>query len=291
MYIRDLLSSLSEAAASGMKPLLAGTLTENDYDKINFPVIASPKIDGIRCLKLEGGLFSRQMKLIPNVHIQSFANEIPDGIDGELVVYNNGKLSNFNTAQSQIMSKEGAPEWAFFAFDDFSSPSSPYTARLNTLELKVAQSEYLHLVETHYVNNVAELNAIHKKFVSQGWEGTMIRRPDGIYKKGRSTVREGILLKIKDFLDDEALVMDVIQAVDKNGTPKEELGAVLVSWVGPSGNKIEFRIGSGFKQVDRKEYWNNPDLIINQKVTFKYQELSANGVPRFPTFLGIRYDK
>jgi DNA ligase-1 len=66
------------------RPLLAASL--GDINSLTFPVLATPKIDGIRVLKVGGKVVTRQFKPLPNNHIREMLEQyLPDNIDGEVV--------------------------------------------------------------------------------------------------------------------------------------------------------------------------------------------------------------
>ncbi len=99
----------------------------------------------------------------------------------------------------------------------------------------------------------------------------MLRQPQSTYVAGRSAT----LLKVKSFKDDEAIV---IAHQPGAGRHKGRLGALLVRLA--SGK--EFSIGTGFSDKERET-----PPPIGTTVTFKYQELSDGGVPRFPSYSGL----
>lgn len=102
----------------------------------------------------------------------------------------------------------------------------------------------------------------------------MLRQPGSAYAVGRSST----LLKIKSFHDAEAVVVGH-QAGE--GRHKGRLGAVLLEL--PNGTR--FAVGTGFSDAERS---TPPPL--GSVVTFRYQELSDGGVPRFPSWVGVRVD-
>jgi DNA ligase-1 len=107
-----------------------------------------------------------------------------------------------------------------------------------------------------------------------GGEGLMLRQPGSKYVAGRSAT----LLKAKTFHDAEAVVVGHQAGA---GRHKGRLGALLVRL--PDGT--DFAIGTGFSDRERE----NPPAI-GATVTFRYQELSDAGVPRFPSWVGVRHD-
>ena len=63
------------------------------------------------------------------------------------------------------------------------------------------------------IRDAAQLAAYEEECLAEGYEGVMIRTPDSPYKCGRSTEREGWLLKIKRFEDAEAVVLDTYEGM------------------------------------------------------------------------------
>ena len=105
-----------------------------------------------------------------------------------------------------------------------------------------------------------------EKVLHLSGEGLMLRNPESFYERKRSTN----LLKVKKFLDDEALVIGFIRR------PTGDIKAMQVRLA----NGIEFKIGGGLTDQERR----NPPKI-GTKVTFKYQNLSEDGIPRFPIYM------
>lgn len=300
---------------SRFKPLLAAKVEGDDFDKLTFPMIASPKIDGIRCLIIDGKPMSRSLKPIPNAHIQAALTEVAksmpiEGFDGELVTYSDGKIDDFNTVQSKVMRVDGEPNFKFHVFDDFTDPDLPYHTRIKTLLASIMAlpervRAFIEYVPTVYVNAFEDVADLEHEFIdNQGWEGVMLRKPDSPYKYGRSTFGQGYLLKIKRFDDDEAVIKGFVERMHNSNkafkdelghtkrssaqegmVPTDTLGALIVDW-----NGQEFEIGTGFNDAQRKEYWENRDDLVGQSVTFKYQGVGSLGRPRFPVFLGFRRD-
>lgn len=277
------------------KPLLAATASASS---IKFPVLASPKIDGIRCLITEQGAVTRTLKPIPNKHIRACLANCPPGYDGELLTFTNKKRDDFNTVQSKVMRSDGQPDFQFMVFDNFNAKPD-FVIRLATID----PSEFVQPVTHVLLEDHAQLDRFEKFCVeTEGWEGVMLRDPKGRYKHGRSTEREGILLKLKRFDDDEAIIVDFIEQMEnqneattnalghterssaKDGlVPKGTLGALSCRW-----RDVTFELGTGFDQSMRDEIWGRRDELAGAAVTFKFQGTGPNGKPRFPSFKAIR---
>lgn len=247
--------------------MLAATFT--DMFKIKFPCFVQPKLDGIRCIILNGTAYTRQMKPIPNLHIQKILSSKENGLDGEIMLKN--RAATFQDIQSAVMTEAGEPEFVYHIFDLISDEM--YYQRLQKL---------IHMdnsVPTYFCKNFESLIKNEEWFIKSGYEGAMIRSPHGLYKHGRSTENEGYLLKLKRFLDAEATIIGVEELIHKNGTKSNLLGSLVTK---------DFKVGTGFTMEQRADLWTRKNEIIDMTFTYKYQELSKYGIPRFPVFLHFR---
>lgn len=289
---------------SNFKPMLA--VAVEDVSKIKYPVLASPKLDGIRCVILDGKALSRSLKPIPNAYIRNYLERLNiNGMDGEIMIP--GK--NFNEIQSAVMSEEGEPNFEYHVFDLVSPKldifeDHPFAYRYGFMssEVKYTQSARVKSVKHKQINNVEELLAFESECVSSGYEGVMIRDPKGPYKFGRSTLKEGYLLKLKRFHDSEARIIGFTERMHNgNEAFTDELGHTKRSShkANKTGTNMlgafkvvnyngEFEVGTGFTEAQRIEYWLKQKELDGKDIKFKYQELSKDGIPRFPVFLGFR---
>lgn len=287
-----------------MKPMLAHTV--EDMSKVVFPVLASPKLDGIRCLMMNGAAYSRNMKLIPNQFIQRKLHGL-HGLDGELIVGLPRGEGVFNRSTSGVMSRDGEPEFRLYVFDMFDGycVDNAFEMRLRAATRAAnAADAYVTHVPHKLIKSLDELNDYEAKQLLAGFEGVMIRDPRGPYKHGRSTVREGWLGKVKRFLDAEATVIGFVEQMQNmnpvhldelerskrtthkaNMRPKDTLGALVVR---DKMTGVEFEIGTGFDDKMRKAIWQDCPKYLNKVVKYKYQPVGVKDKPRFPVFLGFR---
>lgn len=286
------------------KPMLAVAI--KDLNNIKFPVIVSPKLDGIRCLIIDNKAVTRTFKPIPNNYIRNYLEKnAENGMDGELIL--SGKT--FNEIQSAVMSEDGTPIFEYHVFDivdGFVQPGSRYSHRYGYLSGRdTLFNDKIKLVQHKDIETIEQLLEYETLCISNGYEGIMIRSLDGPYKCGRSTLKEGYLLKLKRFQDTEATITGFTERMhngneiftDELGHSKRSshksnkigtnmLGALQVKL----SSGISFEVGTGFSESQRIEYWNNKNKLLNTKIKFKFQELSKDGIPRFPVFIGFRSD-
>ena len=113
------------------KPMLAG---EADVEKLVYPVLGSPKLDGIRVIIKDRVVLSRSLKPIPNAYIQKlFGREEFEGFDGELTVGEPSAPNVMQTTMSGVMSADGTPDVRLHVFDLWHHPEMPFEERLGWL--------------------------------------------------------------------------------------------------------------------------------------------------------------
>ena len=280
------------------KPLLAGKF---DSEKAKFPYAATPKIDGIRFLMVGGAALTRSFKPIRNEYLQKIlSSNLPEGIDGELT-----SGSTFQECSS-IMRIKGEPDFKVWIFD-FVNPNDeikPYKERMN--ELRKFESFNIPSYEILFptiVSNQEQIDQLMIKNLNAGYEGLMLRDPNGIYKFGRSSVKENILLKVKEFMDDEAEIIAFREKmVNTNEGLKDNFGRTKRSscqdGLKPSGTLgglilrnsegLEFSCGSGLNDALRDEIWKNKSKYLGKLVKYKYMSKGIKELPRHPVFIGFR---
>jgi DNA ligase-1 len=288
------------------KPMLAAS----SDGSITSSVLVSPKLDGIRCVIRDGQALSRSLKPIANRSLRDIlSNPLLDGLDGELLAGSATSETAFNSTTRSVMSFEGDSNAVqFHVFDDFTDPTKPFTQRLRSAAERVTEAQRLglpiQLVEHRPVESESQLVEAYQAYLAQGFEGAMVRDPIGPYKHGRSTAREGFLLKMKPWRDSEAMVLG-FDELERNqneaktnllgrterSTSKEgkvaggTLGALHVRDI-HTGQ--EFSIGGGFTAADRDLLWAQNQRLVGRIVKYKSVIIGVIESPRFPVFLGFR---
>lgn len=291
----------------GMK----GDKYEKETDIKSWPVEVQPKLDGIRMLchrSRDGSVFCRSYENKHWTHlgfiadqVQAFLVYLPPQttVDGELYVHG----MPFTTLTSIVKTmKKVHPElqkiqYHIFDIDYLVDGSRPcledrmiqleksYKAYLNDLG---DQSTSLVLVESQTAYSAEDIKSLHDIYEKQGYEGVMIKKrangsakdsktyKESEYKPGRSKN----ILKYKSFQDEEGTVVGVH---DSEGREK---GAARLEIEDMRGNRIIMRFEGPLKL--RKEWLKKPETVMGKRATFRYQELSEYGVPRFPVGVAIR---
>lgn len=289
---------------SSFKPMLAGKAPPPS--DINFPALTSVKLDGIRCVITDQGVFSRTLKPIQNKKVFEYLNR-PElvGLDGELIFGSPTDPNAMQATSSAVMSHDGPLEGVtFYVFDDFTNPGLGFLARYNSLFVR-RLPEQVKILPHAQVRDVLDLIAEEDRAVRDGYEGLMIRAMNGVYKFGRSTTREGGLLKLKRFDTDEATIIGFEELMhNENEATRDELGrtkrsaskegkvpgGVLGAFVCRSPKwPSTFTVGGGLTAEQRADFWKRRKELFGQFVTFAHQPHGAVDAPRLPTFKALRH--
>lgn len=268
---------------------------------LRYPVVMTPKYDGIRVLRhRDYSLLTRREKPIPNGFIRTKLMEqlvnFPGFFDGEILC---GK--NYYETESAVMSQQHEREHFFVCMCfDYIGPTrslgTPYKTRVGDLQelLEKQPSLYVLMAPALWINNEEQLLTLAKAHEEAGWEGSIIRSPDAPYKSGRCTTKSQFMLKYVRYETDEAYVSAVAPAMENLDTsckklhnlrPKPMVGSLHVcndKW--PTG----FNIGSGWDHDIAKAWHDNPALILDKWIKFKYKPYGTKDAPRQPVFLGFR---
>lgn len=282
------------------KPMLSASLDNVDLATLRYPLLLSPKLDGFRCIVWEGVAYSRNAKPIRNAFIQKWAKDFHN-IDGELIVGSPTDANCFGATSSGVTSADGEPDFRFHLFDCVKE--TQFGRRLDHVQREHMECPRIECVPHKVVNHEGELLWHEKQFLEQGYEGIMLRDPKGPYKSGRSTLREGYLMKLKRFMDGEAVVVRLEQGrTNNNEAFKDELGrtkrqtlAENMAGNGMIGTLIckdpkwgEIRVAPGkMTHDDRMWYWNNQDLMRNKAIHWRSFGYGTKDAPRHARFYGI----
>jgi DNA ligase-1 len=293
---------MKKSNALKREPMLASPAPPSD--KIAFPIYGSVKLDGIRCTADNAEPISRSGKILPNRFLQKYFRENPqmNGLDGELIVGDPNASDVYRKTMSAIMSEDGEPDFLYYVFDDTTKPDEPYYIRQRIMMLKTASRVVV--LEQANLNNIEELDKYESDCLEMGYEGLVLRKIDGHYKFGRSSTKEGLLLKLKRFTDAEAVVVGFQEEEENlNEAQKNEFGRTKRSshkgnkkgkgtlgalWAIETDTGRRFKIGSGFKDDVAQEIWDNQSKYLGKWAKYSYFKIGVKDLPRHSRFLGWR---
>jgi DNA ligase-1 len=266
-------------------------------DAIKFPCYAQEKLDGVRCLAIQGkGLYSRQGKKFP--HMESIASEsdaLPPGtiLDGELYSDTLTFQEIVGLVKKETLLPKDLPKMKhifLWVYDTIREGS--YTDRKKWLEdLFTKKFNHLRLLPTEECKDIEDVHRLHAKYVEEGYEGLILRNKAGPYKVG---FRSKDLQKYKEFQDDE---FTVIGFTEGDGIEK---GCVI--WTCETKDGIPFSVRPRGTHEERRELFKIAKSMVGKKLTVRFQEFTEEstsnsasashkaegGVPRFPVGIAFR---
>ena len=230
----------------------------------------SEKLDGIRALWNGKVLYSRTQKVInaPEWFKESLPQHVH--IDGELFI---GR-AKFEQTQSIVMKKNPVDEeWKkikFMCFDIIND--KPFVERYSIIS-RFKENAYFKIVPQEKITSKKQFDSKFAEITKAKGEGLMIREPNSKYEQKRSKS----LVKVKPKRDAEAIVQNVEKG---KGRLKNMMGKLLVK---NKNSGVNFRIGTGFSNSQRKRDWKKGEVI-----TYIYRDVTAKGVPRFASFKSLK---
>jgi DNA ligase-1 len=272
---------------------LASTYDDKTKKKVDFikdDWYLSRKLDGVRCLAIfnewgEVSLYSRSGKsflTLENVRQELESLELTNMVmDGEICMVDDDGNEDFQSIIKEIKRKNHTIEKPLFqAFDlitaeDFANKVSkePLYLRLQTLEMilgnpNLGYIKYLQQYLTTGEDMVKEQMAIAAK---EGWEGLMLRKDD-VYKGKRSQD----ILKVKKMFDAEYIVVGLENAINRVIVDGKEVDEMMLKNVviEHKGNRVQ--VGSGFSLEQKRNFFENPNKILNKTITVQYFEETTN---------------
>jgi len=295
------------------RPMLAKTFTFESLSKktgkIVFPAYAQAKLDGIRCFARTntGELKSRQMK--PFETLDHIAEEVKLlgslmgndklWLDGE--IYNHDMefgviqgICNSITSSKKLTPEKlaQAKELKYFIYDmyDHNEPNMGYEIRFKKLLMnfeknKVNPFKHLVLLETFMVDIPDTIPILHQKFVSENYEGIILRNRDGPYEANK---RSQHLQKYKHFLDEEFPIISFKPADNDYWVDSQKKMHPVVTWICRAKNGNEFSVKHKAPKKVQHQYLLDGKKYVGCLLTVIFQEYTPDGVPRFPVGKEIR---
>lgn len=282
----------------------------NHESKITGKKLVEPKLDGVRAITVldfeskSVTMYTRNGKVLENFgHITKYLEENLDNfarsyvLDGEVV------SSSFQALMKEVHRKENvqAQDAKLMLFDivplvEFKSGSSVMGQKRRSAFLKefkktfedsgcieiIPQKEF----DLDVFIDEIEFKDYNRAMVEAGYEGIMIKDPNGKWEGKRSTA----WLKQKPFIEVSLAVTDVEEGTGRN---EGKLGAVICEGE-DDGKKIVVNVGSGFTDKQRAEFWEARDTLIGQVVEVRADAATRSQDSeevyslRFPRFLRFR---
>jgi len=288
-YYSSLDSAKENPAGKFFQPMLATEWSKvKDKDK-PFPLIADPKLDGMRMTKYANEAISRKGKDIPTVpHIvealESFHERFPTiRLDGE--IYNHEYKEDFNalmsiarklkpTEEDLKVSKEKL-EYHVYDMYDYANPNMTAIDRKMWLLVNLPVDSPIRMVPWKLVYSQEELEEVKQENIADGYEGTITRVYNSVYENKRSKN----LLKIKDFITEEHEIIDILPG---KGNKSDIAGRILVN---NNGTTVGCGIRGSWEYC--KTILENKDQYIGKDATVRHFGQTPDGSLRFPVCIDI----
>lgn len=294
------------------RPMLAPNKT--DYEKITFPKLGSPKLDGFRSFVHDMVPLTRSGEEFPNNFVRAtLAGRLLDGLDGELIVGAPNLKETFNNSSGPLRRHEGEPDFKFYLFDDRTEHSNPFSARLMSVHERMSYvnaqnpelAARLVIVPQVIIEDMGALARFEAECLIQGYEGVMLKDPSGAYKFGRATMNENLLVKVKRFETREAKITAFeIQMHNENEAFKDELGRtkrsevaeglrrtdmVGAAWVEDDMFPRPFKISlATMTHEEKKHALLFPEKYVGEICRYTYFPHGVVEVPRHGQYDGLR---
>ena len=294
-----------------LKPMKASDV--KDVDALAYPLEVLTKYDGVYALVHEGKLLGRSLKPFKNAYITELLSDSKfDGFVGELCETQESKsleredLCRKTTSCVNTINKEWEFTWKLFDYIHADVIHLSYTERIEALYKRIGYITSpleISVVESTTATCGADVVDMYEESLKLGYEGIILRKPNGKWKNGRSTLKEQLLLRMKPQSDAEAVVVGVVEAMENNNVAKVNelgytersshqenkvgkgmLGSVLcIDLV--SGKDITVSAGK-LTHDERVEYFNNPPL--HKVVKYRSMTYGVKAAPRFARFYSFR---
>lgn len=269
---------------------------------LRYPLLVSPKLNGVRGYVRNGKVLSTSNKPLPNAHLQALFSSA-EHCDGEFIVGDPSDTQNsLNRTTSIVMSDDKPIDGLkFYVFDHVERTDDTFVTRVK--KLNRVDHDHVLLVPHVTVHSEAELLVKEVEYLKAGYEGLITRDPLALYKFGKSTAKQAWMGKMKRFKDDEAVIVGFTEGQKNNNAKvvsetgrskrssakagkegKDTLGALVCVWK----NGQVFNIGTGFTDDEKAYIWAHQGEFLNQLAKFKFFELGSGDVPVLPVWLGLR---
>ena len=270
-----------------MKPQLAKDSNKVQSSVLNKPMDCSRKLDGVRCMMLtkeeEIRSISRGGKDydVSSKHIQDelaefFIKNPTIILDGEL--YNHGHhlqelsgIARLKTWEPRCLKLE----YWIYDIADANLTFEQRHARLKELEEEFKDMEYVKVIEHIRTESYAEIQALHTKWVEEGYEGLVARKPAAKYAFGK---RGSNMIKVKEYMEEEFEIIDYV-----DGLRDEDFCFILETKEGKT-----FKAKPVGDRALKAQYMEDMDTIIGKSGTVKFFDWTIDGIPSQPIFQVIR---
>jgi len=306
------------------KPMLCSDWHE---EKLKFPCIVQPKLDGVHSLNRHGKCLGRSLKQHENRYVtEQFSKPEYHGFCGEKIDADLGATHPdlCRITSGNLRRIEGEPNivWVLFDYVNEETKVLGYQKRMECLVNFINNTDIqygqIQVVESTLVENLEQLLELEEDYLNLGYEGIIIRDPNASYKYGRCGKTFMGAWRVKRFIEEEIIVDKINEGMhNANEAKTNELGrtersthqenmqpnGLLGNMEGttikdihdpqsgslliPKGERVTVSPGEMDHKM-RKFYWENPSEIVGHVIKFKMFPKGVKDKPRFPTYVSHR---
>lgn len=292
--INALVPTLRSDSNGNLKPMLAKKSEDCQNSVLNKPMWCSRKLNGVRCMikfDKEKGVVTTVSRGGKNYNaaaqkimeqLTPFLTKNPDIVlDGEL--YHHGHYLQELSGIARLQEWEDRCEILQYHIYDIASDTMEFEKDRLPILNELRENKFKGLSKVFVLEHVltgswSEIETLHDKWVKEGYEGLVARKPDKVYEYGK---RGSTMIKVKHYKDDEFEIIDY-----QDGLREEDFCFICQTKDGKPFSAKPI----GDREL-KAEYIRNIDNIIGKFGTVKYFEISKDGIPQQPIFQAVRYDE
>ena len=245
--------------------------------KTTLPLLAAPKLDGVRGRFFNGKIYSRSRKRIIGLdHIEEELSKLGNDFDGEIIV----PKAIFDDSSGLIRNKKPVPEAEIHIFD-IPDPNFDKKTRLHLMNdgRFHETASCIKIIKHKWIDYERELEQYYQSQLKLGYEGIVLYNPNSLYQDKRSY--DWMRLVPLNNVDVECTGI-----FEGSGKYEFNAGGIYVDF-----NGVEVKVGTGFSDGDRKKMWEDQNHYIGLIAEIEFKEVTKKGSMRQPRFKCWRLEK
>lgn len=271
------------------EPMLATTAARPS--KLTYPVLASGKLDGVRCLIFAGEPLGQMMTPIINDHVRNALSGLP-ALDGEITVGHPTDGAVWGRTMTGLMRQDGKPDFTFWVFDTFADAlvKAPYKERLRIIEQQTSQLDlpFVKPVSHTLCHSYGQVVTLERHALQLGFDGLILRSPTLPYRFGVVGSNQEHMIKLKRWTVCYGTLVDIVEEVQRDGLraqPTGRTGAIVVAFRHQTTETL-LTIREGIEHAERVRLWVDRDRLIGRTVRFRHQN-AGEGAYRTNIYAGL----
>lgn len=261
---------------------------------LNFPLLVSPKLDGIRCIIRNGQAINVKGKPFKNQELQKWAkqhSEVLEGLEGELCSSSLEKREFV----SRLRSADGISDFEFLVYDNLNYAAQPYgIRRMFIVENQNQLPTRARIYPAVMLKDYMELAAYQTVQLSREAEGVVLRDPLAPYLFGTCNKHEPYVQEIRRHLEGEAICIGFTEATelrcrirDSKRVKRLVSSKKLKSLTCQNADGKTFEVRFDREDPTRKTWWKHRKHLLGKRITFSYQSTDESTMFKLPIFTGF----